>query len=67
VNDLDTAEEEGFLGEAILRLLSDRDTPGRVSFDDPDVVIDIETLNDEAAISMWTRDDLSAYPFLRVE
>jgi len=28
-----------------------------VSFDDPDVVIDIETLNNEAAISMWTRDD----------
>ena len=67
VNDLDTAEEEDFLGDAILRLLDDRGTPGRVSFDDPDVVIDIETLNDEAAISMWTRDDLSSYPFLRID
>jgi tRNA(Ser,Leu) C12 N-acetylase TAN1 len=67
VNDLDTGEEEDFLGDAILRQLSDRGTPGRVSFEDPDVVIDIETLNDEAAISMWTRDDLNAYPFLRIE
>jgi len=67
VNDLDTAEEENFLGDAILRQLSDRRTPGRVSFDDPDVVIDIETLNNEAAISLWTRDDLNAYPFLRIE
>lgn len=67
VSDLDTAEEESFLGDAILRLLSDRRTPGRVSFDDPDVVIDVEMLNNEAAISMWTRDDLNAYPFLRIE
>jgi len=67
VNDLDTAEEVDFLGDAILRLLADRGAAGRVSFDDPDVVIDIETLNDEAAISMWTRDDLRAFPFLRVD
>jgi tRNA(Ser,Leu) C12 N-acetylase TAN1 len=67
VNDLDTAEEADFLGDAILRLLADRGAPGRVSFDDPDVVIDIETLNDEAAISMWTRDDLTTHPFLRVD
>jgi tRNA(Ser,Leu) C12 N-acetylase TAN1 len=67
VNDLDTGEEEDFLGDVILRQLSDRGKPGRVTFEDPDVVIDIETLNDEAAISMWTRDDLNTYPFLRVE
>ena len=67
VNDIDTAEEEDFLGDAILRLLDDRGTPGQVSFDDPDVVIDIETLNDEAAMSMWTRDDVRSYPFLRID
>jgi tRNA(Ser,Leu) C12 N-acetylase TAN1 len=67
VNDIDTAEEEDFLGDAILRLLDDRGTPGRVSFEDPDVVIDIETLNDEAAMSMWTRDDMNCYRFLRID
>ena len=67
VNDIDTAEEEDFLGDAILRLLADRGSPGRVSFDDPDVVIDIETLNDEAAMSLWTREDMSTYPFLRID
>ena len=66
VNDVDTVEEEDFLGDVILGRLDDRGTPGTVSFDDPDVVVDIETLNDEAAISMWTRDDLNAYPFLRI-
>ena len=67
VNDLDAAEEEDFLGDAILRGLSERGISGRVTFDDPDFVVDVETLNDEAAISMWTRDDLSAYPFLRID
>jgi tRNA(Ser,Leu) C12 N-acetylase TAN1 len=67
VNDLDPAEEEGFLGDAIQRMLSERGTSARISFDDPDVVIDIETLNDEAAISMWTRDDLVAFSFLRID
>ena len=67
VNDLDPTEEEDFLGDAIQRLLAVRHESARVTFDDPDIVIDIETLNDEAAISMWTRDDLDAFPFLRID
>ena len=67
VNDLDPAEEEDFLGDVIQRTLSERGTPACISFDDPDVVIDVETLNDEAAISLWTRDDLVAFPFLRID
>jgi tRNA(Ser,Leu) C12 N-acetylase TAN1 len=67
MGDLDPMEEEDFLGDAIQRMLDARGTPGRVDFDDADVVIDVETLNDEGAISMWTREDLRAMPFLRID
>ena len=65
-DDIDGAEEEAFLGDVVLQELAARDTPGAIDFDDPDVVIDVETLAGVAAISMWTRDDFAAYPFLRV-
>ena len=37
-----------------------------VVFPTMDVTLPV-TVGDEAAISLWTRDDLRAYPFLRVE
>ncbi len=65
-DDIDASEVEAFLGEAVLRELEVGGTPGSIDFDDPDAVIDVETLGGEAAISLWTRDDLRAYPFLRI-
>ncbi len=67
VDDIDPVEEEAFLGEVVLSELAARGTPGTIDFDDPDAVIDIEILGGIAAASLWTRDDLRAYPFLRIE
>jgi tRNA(Ser,Leu) C12 N-acetylase TAN1 len=58
-------EVEQRMGRALLEELSRRGTPGRFALDDPDVLIAIETIRDQAGFSLWTRTDLERYPFLR--
>ncbi len=62
---LSSPEEERFLDETVLESLEKAGTPGRISFDDPDAVISIETVENQAGISLWTREDLQKYPFIR--
>jgi hypothetical protein len=38
-----------------------------VAFEDVDAVVSIETLDHRAGVSLWTREDLQRYPFLRVD
>jgi tRNA(Ser,Leu) C12 N-acetylase TAN1 len=59
--------EERFLDEALLSALEEAHAPGRISFEDPDAVIDIESVGHRAGMSLWTRDDLARYPFLKVD
>lgn len=58
-------ELEQRIGRALFEELARRGTPGRFALDDPDVVIAIETMRDEAGLALWTRTDLERYPFLR--
>jgi len=58
-------EIERRLGGALFDELARRGSPGRFALDDPDAVIAIETLRDEAGLALWTRADLERYPFLR--
>lgn len=60
-------EEEKVLDTSLLDKLSELGKPGRIAFDDPDLVIDIETVGNRAGLSLWTREDLQRYPFLRVD
>jgi len=62
---LSSPHEERFLDEAILDGLQDLNTPGRIGFDDPDAVIDTETVGNRAGISLWTSEDLQRFEFLR--
>lgn len=64
---LSTPAEERFLDDALLEALAAQDTPGRIDFDDPDMVIDLETVGTRAGMALWTREDLQRYPFLRVD
>lgn len=59
-----SVNEEQFLDRYILNSLQERGTSAKVSFEDPDYIIDIESLNNQAGISIWSRDDIRAYPFL---
>jgi tRNA(Ser,Leu) C12 N-acetylase TAN1 len=58
---LSTPKEERFLDEALLAALG---TFGRIGFEDPDAVIQIETIDGRAGMSLWTRDELRHCPFL---
>jgi tRNA(Ser,Leu) C12 N-acetylase TAN1 len=59
------AEVEHHLGKALLDELARRGTPGLFAHDDPDLVLAIETIRDEAGLALWTRAELDRYPFLR--
>jgi tRNA(Ser,Leu) C12 N-acetylase TAN1 len=62
-----TQPEERFLDAVLLTALAANGTPGRITFDDPDKVIQIETIDGRAGMSLWTREDLRRLPFLGVD
>jgi len=64
---MSSQDEERFLDEALLAALEAAGNAGRIDFDDPDAVIDVETIDNRAALSFWTRDDLARYPFLKID
>jgi tRNA(Ser,Leu) C12 N-acetylase TAN1 len=66
-NELSAQTEERFLDGELLAESERRGAPGRISFDDPDALVDIETVGDIAGISLWTRDDLARMPFLHID
>jgi tRNA(Ser,Leu) C12 N-acetylase TAN1 len=63
---LPSQQEERFLDEALLARLQEEGEPGLIDFEDPDAVIDVETVDNRAGLSFWTREDLKRYPFLKV-
>lgn len=63
---LTSPEEERFLDRALLEALEASGAPGTITFDDPDAIIDVETVGNWAGMSLWTRADLAGYPFLRI-
>lgn len=62
---LSSPHEERVLDEAILDGLQELNTPGQIGFEDPDAVIDIETVGNRAGITLWTREDLQCFELLR--
>jgi len=59
--------EEKFLDGHLLEELERRGRPGRISFDDPDAILDVETVGDLAGMALWTREDLLRLPFLKTD
>jgi tRNA(Ser,Leu) C12 N-acetylase TAN1 len=57
-------QEEQVLDATLLEATRALGTPARISFDDPDVVISIETIRGWAGMGLWTREDLQRYPLL---
>lgn len=65
--ELHTTEEERFLDEALLDALAERGTPGRITFEDPDAILSVETVGSRAGLALWSRGDLERLPFLRLD
>jgi tRNA(Ser,Leu) C12 N-acetylase TAN1 len=61
---ISTPTEERFLDDVLLQALAAAGRPGRISFDDPDCVLLLETVGERGGLALWTREDLKRYPFL---
>ena len=64
---LSSPEEERMLDELLLGELEKAGSPGRISFEDPDAVIAIETIENRAGFALWRREDFELYQFVRIE
>jgi len=64
---LDSRREEQLLGGYLMDALEARGTPATIEFDDPDIIIAVDTVHHRAGMSLWTRDDLQRFPFLDPE
>ncbi len=60
-------DEERFLDRFLLEELGTMGTPGHITFEDPDAIIVVETVGQQAGLSFWTREDLQRYPLLRLD
>ena len=63
---MDSTRLEGEIGARLVSLLETRGERPTVRFRDPDVVVSIETLRDEAGIAVLDRELRAAHPFVRV-
>lgn len=64
---LSSQAEEQFLDHYILERLEQAGAPGRITFDDPDEIITLETVGQEAGISCWSREQRQRYLFLNLD
>lgn len=63
---LHSEEEERLLNAAIVDATERSGNPAVVSFEDPDAIIAVETIGNQAGMSLWLREDLQRYPFLHI-
>lgn len=64
---LSSLEEEQFLDRFLLERLEEAGTSGRISFENPEVIIAVEIVGQRAGLSFWTREDRQDYPFLNLD
>ncbi|MGD8742230.1 MAG: THUMP domain-containing protein [Granulosicoccaceae bacterium] len=65
---LSSQDEERFLDEYILEQLAEKGkAPARVDFSGAQRVIAIETVGQQAGLSLWTSEQIERYPFLKLQ
>ncbi len=64
---LSSQAEERMLDRHLLATLERQGQPGEIGFHDPDAVVDLETVGPWAGMSLWRREELARYPFLRTD
>ena len=63
---LSSQHEEQFLDGYILDCLRQEGATAKVSFDDPDLIIVVETVGQQAGLALWTKEDRDRYGFLKL-
>ena len=64
---LSSMEEERFLDEFLLQKLAEAGRPGKVAFYDPDAIIALETVGNQAGLSLFNRDELQRFSLLHLD
>ena len=65
---LSSQNEESVLDTFIMNKLEQLGMePAKIDFDDPDYIIAVETLGQFAGLSIWSREQLQLYPFLKMD
>ena len=64
---LSSMDEERFLDRYLLEELGRGGTPGRITFDEPDAIIALETIGPRAGMALWTGEDLRRHPLLHLD
>jgi tRNA(Ser,Leu) C12 N-acetylase TAN1 len=65
--ELPSPKEEFMLAEVLLEATQKAGSPATISFDDPDAIIAVETVDNRAGLSLWSREDLRRYPLLGLD
>ena len=63
---LSSQHEEQFLDHYLMERLAKAGTPGKISFDDPDMIVAVETVSEQAGLSLWSREQIMRYPFVHL-
>lgn len=63
---ISSEHEAGFLDQIILEELQTLGNPGQIDLEDPDAIVAVETVSQQAGLSCWTRQDWQNYPWLRL-
>ncbi|MGD9001003.1 MAG: THUMP domain-containing protein [Granulosicoccaceae bacterium] len=65
---LSSQDEERFLDDFILeQLVENGKAPAKVDFSGAQRVIAVETVGQQAGLSLWTREQIDRYPFLKLQ
>lgn len=64
---LSSIVEEQFLDRYLLEALELAGSRGRITFDDPDFIIALETIGGRGGMSLWSREELRRYPLLHLD
>jgi len=64
---ISSMEEERFLDTLLLEQLEETGRPARLTFDDPDFIIVVESLGPRCGLALWERDELARFPLLHLD
>lgn len=63
---MSSMEEEQMLNTVVVEATAQTVQPAVVSYDDPDAIAVVETIGSHAGMSLWFREDLQRFPFLKI-
>jgi len=64
---LSSQDEERLLDHYLTDRLDEQDAKCNIDFDDPDYIIDIETVGQRSGVSLWSREQRKRYALLKLD